>query len=111
MASTHIEIRNLATEKVHYRKVWLISACAYVVSGKYVCAYYTCALCKTRVRRIQGPAQPKHYTGLQCVRFSQQQSSTDLHAVACNLNAGAKFRASHYTARLFADSVDYLGYM
>ena len=33
-------------------------------------------------------------TGLQCVRFSQHQSSTDLHAVACNLgklNVGAKF--------------------
>ena len=53
-----------------YRKVWLISACAYFVSGKKLCAYYMYALitrmrllrvCKTHVRRIQGPAQPKHY--------------------------------------------------
>ena len=63
-------------------------------------------ICKTRVRRIQGPAQPKHYR----IVFLQQQSSTDLHAVACNLgklNAGAKFiiqRASH----LSADTADYL---
>ena len=37
-------------------------------------------------------------TGLQCVRFSQQQSSTDLHAVACNsgkLNAGTKINIEH----------------
>ena len=46
-------------------------------------------------------------TGLQCVRFSKHQSSTDLHAVACNLgklNTGAKIRASYYTARLSADT-------
>ena len=37
-------------------------------------------------------------TGLQCVRFSQHWSSTDLHAVACNLgklNAGAKLKFVH----------------
>ena len=52
-----------------YCKVWLISACAYFVSGKKPCTYYmllhVCAyyayICKTHVRRIQGPAQPKHY--------------------------------------------------
>ena len=52
-----------------YRKVWLISACAYFVSGKKLCTYYMYALitcmcflrvCKTRVLNF-GPAQPKHY--------------------------------------------------
>ena len=52
-------------------------------------------------------------TGLQCVRFSQQQSSTDLHAVTCNLgklNAGTKNRASHYRVRftLSASTAEYL---
>ena len=52
-------------------------------------------------------------TGLQSVHFSQQQSSTDLHAVACNLgklNAGAKIRAFHYRACfvLSAGTADYL---
>ena len=89
-----------------YRKVWLVSACAYFVSGKKLCAYYIYALitcmrvCKTRVRRIQGPAQPKHYkTAMRA--FLPQQSSTDLHAVACNLgklNAGTKIHASHLSA-------------
>ena len=51
--------------------------------------------------------------GLQCVHFSQQQSSTDLHAVTCNLgklNAGAKIRASYCRARfaLSAGTADYL---
>ena len=32
------------TEHVQYRKVWLISACAYFVSGKKLCAYYMYAL-------------------------------------------------------------------
>ena len=47
---------------------------------------------------------------MQCMRFSQQQSSTDLHAVACilgKLNAGAKI---HYRAHvsLSAGTADYL---
>ena len=47
------------------------------------------------------------------MRFSQQQSSTDLHAVACDLgklNSGAKIRASYYRAHftLSAGTADYL---
>ena len=34
-----------------YRKVWLISACAYFVSGKKLCAYYMYAL----ITRMQNP--------------------------------------------------------
>ena len=49
-------------------------------------------------------------TGLQCVYFSQQQSSTDLHAVTCNLgklNAGAKIHyRAHFT--LSTGTADYL---
>ena len=104
----------------HYRKVWLISACAYFVSGKKLCAYYMYALI-TRICAYYAYAKPVYdvyrdqrslnTTGQQCMHFSQHQSSTDLQAVACNLgklNAGAKNRASHYTARLSADTVDYL---
>ena len=52
-------------------------------------------------------------TGLQCVHFSQQQSSTDLHAVTCNLgklNAGAKIHASYYRVHfeLSTGTADYL---
>ena len=76
----------------------------------HVCAYYAYAKPVYDVYRDQCSLNT---TGLQCVRFSQQQSSTDLHAVACNLsklNAGSKMRTSHYTARfaLSADTVDYL---
>ena len=44
-----------------YRKVWLISACAYIVSGKKLCTYYMYALitcmrllrvCKIRVLKL-----------------------------------------------------------
>ena len=65
----------------------------------HVCAYYAYAKPVYDVNRDQ---RSLNTTGLQCVRFSQQQSSTDLRAVACNLgklNAGAKIRASYYTAR------------
>ena len=64
-----------------------------------VWAYYAYAKPVYDVYRDQSSLNT---TGLECVRFSQQQSSTDLRAVACNLgklNAGAKICASHYTAR------------
>ena len=71
-------------------------------------------VCKTRVLKL--PYRDRcslNTTGLQCVRFSEQQSSTYLHTVACNLgklNAGAKIRASHYRARfaLSVGTADYL---
>ena len=56
---------------------------------------------------VQGPVQPKHY---RTVMLSQQQSSTDLHAVACNLgklNAGAKIYCRVRFA-LSAGTADYL---
>ena len=68
----------------------------------HVCTVYALI---TRMQNVYDVYRDQHSlntTGLQCVRFSQHQSSTDLHAVACNLgklNAGAKNRASHYTAR------------
>ena len=71
----------------------------------HVCPYYAHAKPVYDVYRDQ---RSLNTTGLQCVRFSQKQSSTDLHAVACNLgklNAGAKI---HYTAR-FALSADTAG--
>ena len=74
----------------------------------HVCAYYAYAKPVNDVYRDQ---RSLNTTGLQCVRFSQHQSSTDLHAVACNLgklNAGAKIRASHHTARLSVYTIDYL---
>ena len=47
-----------------------------------VCAYYAYAKPVYDVYRDQ---HSLNTTGLQCVRFSQHQSSTDLHAVACNV--------------------------
>ena len=114
-----------------YRKIWLISACTYFVSGMKLCAHYMYALitcmcllqctymhllrvCKNRVLQLPYRDQRSlNTTGLQCVHFSQQQSSTDLHTVTCNsgkLNAGAKIYASHYRARftLSGGSTDYL---
>ena len=82
-----------------YHKVSLISACAYFVSGKKLCAYYMYALithtCTKPVYYVYRDQRSLNTTGLQC---SEQQSSTDLHAVPCNLgklNAGAKIHASH----------------
>ena len=76
----------------------------------HVCTYYAYAKPVYDVYRDQCSL---NITGLQCMHFSQQQSSTDLHAVAYNLgklNAGSKIWASHYTARfsLSTDTTDYL---
>ena len=72
-------------------------------------------VCKTRVLKHlyrDHAVRPKHYrTAMH--RFSQLRSSTDLHAVACNLEklkAGAKIGASYYRARfaLSTGTADYL---
>ena len=95
-----------------YCKVWLISACAYFVSGKNY-ALIIC-VCKTRVLKLPYRDQCSlNTTGLQCMHFSQQQSSTDLNDVACNLgkpNAGAKICASNYRTcfALSTGTADYL---
>ena len=57
---------------------------------------------RTRVLKLPYRDQRSLNTSNACMRFFQQQSSTDLHTVACNLgqlNAGAKIRASYYRAR------------
>ena len=74
----------------------------------HVCAYYAYAKPVYDVYRDQ---RSLNTTGLQCVHFSQHQSFTDLHAVACNLgklNAGAKFVHLIIQRTLSADTVDYL---
>ena len=73
-----------------------------------LCAFYAYAKPVYDVYRDQCSLNT---TGLQCVRFSQHQSSIDLHAVACNLgklNAGAKFVHFIIQCALSADTVDYL---
>ena len=59
------------------------------------------------------PYRDQHSLNTAGLHFFQQQSSTDLHAFACNLgklNVGAKIRASHYIAlfALSAGTADYL---
>ena len=104
---------------VHYRKVWLISACAYFVSGKKLCAYYMymrlLRVCKTRVLNF-GPAQPKHYRTTMRAFLPGPPAVlyTDLHAVTCNLsklNTGVKTRASHYLRACFALSAGIADYL
>ena len=78
----------------------------------HVCAYYMYAL----ITGMQNPCRDQrslNTTGLQCMCFSQQQSSTDLHVVACTvgkLTDGTKIRASHYRVHftLSAGTADYL---
>ena len=95
---------------------WLISACAYFISGKKLCVYvlYALIICmrllhvcayyayKKNVYYVYRDQRRLNITGLKCMRFAQQQPSTDLHTVACNLgklNAGTKICASYYRAR------------